>query len=384
MTPVRSVEELKPLTSLRFAAACMIVVLHTSGVFKWGWNPLTSLGHGVSFFFVLSGFILTHVYTTKPIESYGRFLRSRFARLWPVHVVAIALLALTVPMGAVTFSGSGLFDKWVVLAFNLSLLHAAFPFYAYTFSWNSVSWSISTELYFYLAFPFLVQGIRQNWHWRLLGAISAAVAFLIGLAAIHVPLVGGIEDFTVASATYANPVMRACEFCLGMASWVLWDRVIRPLKMSRLVWSAIEITVITFAICWLGTWYQDWFLSRWPPSVSQLWKASIASCWLFAIIIIAMASGRGILGLLLSLRLPVFLGEISFSIYMLHQVLIKIFIVSLGIDNPSKAVYFGTLLVLASSSFLLIEKPAQRMLVGKKTPLPAEHVASHSTLIGKN
>ena len=68
--------DLKPLTSLRFFAAMMIVFLHANELYNWKWIihiqfPLT---HGVSFFFVLSGFILTHVYSQRPYSSYSNFI----------------------------------------------------------------------------------------------------------------------------------------------------------------------------------------------------------------------------------------------------------------------------------------------------------------------
>jgi peptidoglycan/LPS O-acetylase OafA/YrhL len=103
------VEHLKPLTSLRFIAAMMIVLLHCKLYFKWEWlsHMPNTLVHGVSFFFVLSGFILSHVYSQRSNVSFGTFIWNRFARLWPCHVATIFILYYTIPEHSMTFGGRG-------------------------------------------------------------------------------------------------------------------------------------------------------------------------------------------------------------------------------------------------------------------------------------
>ena len=119
---LKSVEDLKPLTSLRFIAAMMIVLLHAQQYFaaQWTWLSLVpgAAVHGVSFLFVLSGFILTHVYRSRPFPGYGRFILTRFARLWPIHVFALLVLVTFVRQDFITFDGPDIFSKWVVLAYQ--------------------------------------------------------------------------------------------------------------------------------------------------------------------------------------------------------------------------------------------------------------------------
>ncbi|MBV4474634.1 acyltransferase family protein [Pseudomonas botevensis] len=175
----KPIENLKPLTSLRFFAAFMIVIWHSVMFYPWFSGVPSFLTHGVSFFFVLSGFILTHVYTSKKQSGYFGFIRDRLARLWPVHVFALCFLVTFVRPDAITFNGEGFFDKSVQLGLNLTLMQSIFPFQKVMFSWNSVSWSISTEVFFYLAFPFLVIGIKKNWAIKLLVAALVSTAFCL-------------------------------------------------------------------------------------------------------------------------------------------------------------------------------------------------------------
>ena len=128
---------------------------------------------GVSFFFVLSGFILTHVYSSRRDIGYWGFVRLRIARLWPVHLVTLLLVVLFVHPAS--FAGDGLFDRRLTLLANLPMTQSMFPFISYLFSWNSVSWSISTEICFYLCFPFLLANVERSWLRNLLISCLLAV-----------------------------------------------------------------------------------------------------------------------------------------------------------------------------------------------------------------
>src|SRR5215211_4335877 len=90
ITPTR----LDGLTSLRFIAASMIVLSHTTILFglPYAWLDPLPLDHGVSFGFVLSGFILAYVYPSLSWQKAPRFWWARIARLWPAHLVGFLLV----------------------------------------------------------------------------------------------------------------------------------------------------------------------------------------------------------------------------------------------------------------------------------------------------
>ncbi|MFX1762396.1 acyltransferase [Paraburkholderia sp. A1RI-2L] len=381
MNRADKVKSLDPLTSLRFVAAMMIVVHHIKLYFPWkiATDAPSTLVHGVSFFFVLSGFILTHVYTSKPFPGYAQFMRARFARLWPVHVFALLTLIIFVRPDSITFDGPGMFSKWAVLAANLTLTHSWVPFIAYAFSWNGVSWSISTEMAFYLVFPLLLVNIRRTWHWKMAGAAALLAVMLMAISAAHLPADGGVQDLTVSSLTYTNPLVRVFEFCLGMSTWALWDRFLKPLRLHVLAWTAVEIAIVAAIVVWLGWgFYAAAQHITNPASLSEFGQAG--SCWLFAILIAVMASGRGLLARVLSLRPLVFMGEISFSIYMLHQILLKFFMGWLPAGVTTPLMFFSAMFFCAAASFVMIERPAQRFLMRKRAPVsePIARVARGS------
>ena len=362
-----AVEDLKPLTSLRFVAALAIVFLHARLYTDWRWlAPIhLPLDQGVSFFFVLSGFILTHVYSARRGIGYWQFVRLRAARLWPVHLVTFLLVILFVD--PTSFHGEGLFDDRLTILANLSLTQALFPFPAYIFAWNSVSWSISTELGFYLCFPFLLAQLPRYWLRNLLIASLLIPGAVGGLWLVGVPLVSAdVYAATIDTASYADPLTRGFEFCLGMASWVIWDRHLRHANTNTWAWTLIEMIALWGAWLWLSNWYWD-FAAWFPVSWLMPWIGSSSSCWLFAILIVTFAGGHGIIGRLLSGKVPVWLGEISFCIYMVHQILFKIVNWDLGLR--SELAFFPALILISAALHHLVEQPCRRLLSGQMPAL---------------
>ena len=148
---------------------------------------------------------------------------------------------------------------------------------------------------------------------------------------------------------------------MGMAAWVVWDRYLRNAKMSTLLWSLIELIVIATAALWL--WNIYFVIASWLPRpyLSQVLKLS-GSAWLFAIVIVCFASGRGYIGRLLSARLCVFLGEVSFSVYMVHQILMKAAVGWLPKESIHTIPFVCVLLICATVLHLYIVGPEQFVL----------------------
>ena len=284
------IENLRPLTSLRFAAALMIVFYHASNYFPWAaWAKSLPLNQGVSFFFVLSGFILTHVYTSKSV-SYTTFLRARFARLYPTHLVTCLLVIAFIRPDSRQFPGVGFFDPLVVLASNLSLTHSLPPFINYTFSWNSVSWSISTEMFFYIAFPLLLVGIRRNWYWKLACGVAIICAYEVVASVFHIPATSErLTDLTITFLCRASPLFRGLEFVLGMSAYVAWRRLHTYIP-GLLVGTVLEAAAVLVVILWFRN-MPELVL---PPTF-QFWFNSAGGCGVFAILIVAMATGSGVI-----------------------------------------------------------------------------------------
>lgn len=244
---------------------------------------------------------------------------------------------------------------------NLGLLQSWFPTLTHQFSYNSVSWSISTEMAFYLAFPLLLTRIRQNWGSCLLIATGFLATMLTAASLLNLPADGGVEDVTITTFIYTQPLARGLEFVTGMAAYVAWHRFIRYRAISIWAYTGIEVAALVGIFWWSadGFWRAQSELAS-LPSVS-VWFSDAGSFWAFAIVIVIFAAAGGCVGKMLSWRPFVWLGEISFSVYMFHQILIKIWV--LGYPQWANPLSFLLVLIAVSAlSFCLIEQPGRKVL----------------------
>ena len=364
--PAAKSPALPALTSLRFFAALAIVIHHCNGAF-WPAAELGPLDAGVSFFFVLSGFILTYVYRDigRCGTAWKDFYCARIARIWPLHAVCLLLTILLV-------TAPEPFNPFALLA-NVLLLHAWLPWDRIFFSYNYVSWSISTELFFYLTFPFLM---ACKLRWILFGiAVSASIA--VGLA-------GTAEWFDLdtwkttanqLSATgllYTDPLTRFAEFLIGMATARLFLRRLSLPQDTQLRWTLYELG--SFALFCLGyLWLSSGKLinaaEQGGPMLYTLvteWADHVALAPFAALLILVVAQQRGMVARALSQRWLVFAGEISFALYLVHQLFLRA--MQSYVAHPGTAEfawYMMTILVAAVLLHTLVERPARRWLVSR-------------------
>lgn len=341
-------ENLPALTSLRFLAAGAIVAFHFGKPFDLYRAGI--LANGVSFFFVLSGFILAYNYRDLP-DGTGRYLVSRFARIWPIHLVTFLLACLVLaPTG----------DVLSAIA-NLLLLQAWFLHSEYVLSYNSVSWSISVEAFFYILLPLLLVA-------RRLGLIVACIACASFLAAWLVGQSGLFDAATQRHFSLHFPPMRLAEFAFGVlvARWFIGGRAGHRLLSG----TAAEIGALLVVAAWLLLLGEAAVSLRTSGNIALFsWLAICAGFPTFGLLICVFANGAGVLSRLLSLRPFVLLGEISFVTYMWHQIVLR-FIMEQGYIEE-----FGTAAVLTlglaavyGGSYLLwrfVEVPARRIILAK-------------------
>jgi peptidoglycan/LPS O-acetylase OafA/YrhL len=355
---------LDALTSLRFFAALAIVVEHSRGSLL-SENVLAQwpLDQAVSFFFVLSGFVLIHVYPDLPnTQAIARFWLARAARIWPAHLGALVVLLFLAGNQIHRLLGT---DSASIIIANLLLVHAWIPLRDFYFSLNAVSWSISTEIGFYLLFPILILGFKSTWHWKLF----AAAALLIGLMAIcTVWLLPGYSDHyngvTTTGLLYISPPGRLLEFVLGMCCGLWWNRIRPRLGSNVIAWTMVEVAALAFALWCVqdGRLHVTALVQSSSLPVAQEWLVHASGCFGFVILIWVMASGTGLVGRSLTFPPLIFLGEISYGIYLLHQVLIFGYSVHPDIMPPIPTAlrwpaFLAVLLTTSSLSYFLLEQP---------------------------
>lgn len=350
MTPVQTPADLKPITALRFAAAIWVAVYafweNLAGAGQFG---LVSKGYlGVELFFVLSGFILSHVYLQAAGEkrfSYRGFLWARVARVYPLHVatlVGVGLLAAAALIAGMSVDANVL--SWASLPANLLMVHAWGL--APVAGWNHPSWSISAEWFAYLCFPLFAFVF-----WRLRDKPMAA---LVGAAAFLAVLYFGFEQtagFPLTEATIRWGALRIVPcFALGCALYLVYRKA--PLK-APWTCSAISFGLMVLSAA-LGLW----------DGVTVLLAGAL---------ILSLASLPNERAGWLASRPAVYLGEISYSVYMVcvPWKLLAVGLAAKLTDAPDKQlqifVWLGIvalLPVVAAVSYHLVEHPARKALRG--------------------
>jgi peptidoglycan/LPS O-acetylase OafA/YrhL len=352
MEPSPLPSRLPSLTGLRFIAALVVFGfhIHTMGLFADGRaeNVVGAVfgqgATGVGFFFVLSGFVLT--WSARPGASARTVWRRRAAKIVPNHV-ATWLIALA----GLVYAGSNGLSLVPVLA-GLVLLQAWIPVQDVYFAVNTPAWSLSCEAAFYAAFPLLLRLVNRVREQRLWLFACGLVAVILLVPALAMPMPGDLEYWFV----YVFPVTRALEFVLGM---VLARIVLSGRWIGIGLWPATALFVVGYAV--------SGYL---PDGFGYVAGTVIPLALLIPAAALADVSGRASPW---RNRVWVFLGEISFAFYLLHQIVIRFAEKAFHIESlptaPAAAFAFALLVVSLVGAWLLqrvVELPMMRLLQGSR------------------
>jgi len=338
---------LKPLTSLRFYAAMWVVLFH-----YWphlaisGTPPLVAKGYlGVECFFILSGFILCHVYLPAFEDGrfkYGDFLWARIARIYPLHLATLVGIGL---MAAAALSAGLPIDpnvlSWTSLPANLALVQAWGL--APTAGWNHPSWSISAEWFAYLSFPafaLAVVALRK----RPLMALAASLALMAGLYV-------GFERITgqpLTRATIAWGALRIVPcFALGCALFLTCRKSVADRRNALAGAAFFAATALVSA---------------------QIGAPDMITISAFGGLIITLAQVSKAGGRLGSHPISVYLGEISYAIYMVcipwELLFVNLSANILHLEHkqlplPLWLIFISLLVPIAAVAHHLVERPAR-------------------------
>jgi peptidoglycan/LPS O-acetylase OafA/YrhL len=292
--------QLPALTGVRAFAALMVLALHAGQNFpNWLTNGvLANYGYlGVDLFFILSGFVIAHVYLYDLVPVRVRSLRvffwHRFVRLFPAHATVLLLLMGTIAVARSTGVELNEQQSWNYrdLPWHFLMVHAWGT--TDVAGWNAPSWSISAEWFAYLLFPTVAAGVLALP--RGAGLTVAIVALLIAAVLFH------SLNWAIEWAWLGAPALLrvASEFICG----VLIFRIIRIDIAGLSPWRS---DILAFGA--LAGFVAGAFLINNDFVLIALLA-----------ILIAGVSGQGVLvRAVFGCRPVVWLGEISYSIYVVH------------------------------------------------------------------
>jgi peptidoglycan/LPS O-acetylase OafA/YrhL len=351
--------QIDSLTALRGFLAVWVVLYHFANdlirlfpAFDTA-DPFLRNGHfAVPGFFVLSGFVLAHNYAARfqhlSVREVVRFWALRLARIYPVHLVTLLIVAAMV--GVADLVGFSLTDAGYTardFVLNLFLVHTWVP--EFRLNWNYPSWSISSEWFAYLAFP-----LAASWLLPRVGtplrAWGLGVVCVVGTFAVYLrgpfpfrELVCVIPTFFAGAAIHATT----------------WNRFTATSVAARILPNIL--TVVCIVACFvpgemsvvlllLGLFGLVWSLVRVADRPTRIW----------------VVPGF------------VFLGEVSYSLYMTHtlaqKVLYKLLptrrfeddsvVLKLGVAS----IYLLLIVMCCLAMYYFVEQPSRRWFRKKFDP----------------
>lgn len=286
---------IKPIQSFRGVFAILIFLHH----FTIGGVPLNDSGNlSVVFFIVLSGVVLMLGYgrPDAPRPSYGRFLKRRMLRIYPVYFITLMIATLVITANR----RAGL--SWTFLA-DIFMLQTWIPMKSWFFSGNSPSWFVADYLYFYLLFPLLLGFLRRSFRIFLVCLVAVIVFYFSML-----PL---IPDEYAEGLIYISPAIRCIDFAIGMAIGFI---IVNQKELSRRKRSFVKATIVeTVAVTLTAVAY---FARNAVPYVCQ-W---VSWWWIPVGLLIYVFSrapfGEGGVSRLLSFEWMVKFGDLSYSFFL--------------------------------------------------------------------
>jgi peptidoglycan/LPS O-acetylase OafA/YrhL len=369
--------EIGALTGLRGVASVWVLLYHCCSLILGPLTPDTYkpfrllLGGGylgVDIFFVLSGFVLALNYQQFTggcgVRQYAAYIWKRLARIYPVHVAGLVLLAVAIlahKSVRIVFFSWGVDFSIPALIKSLLLVQAWTP--SLQFSWNAPAWSISAEAAAYLCLPFLVW-VASAFRSKLL--IVLVIATLFSVFAWF--------SYFVAPHGLARV---AAEFTAGVLLYRLWE-INHNCRSSLMGWVALS----TLALMILASGGID-YAARRDLSMQLL---APAAC----IVVYGLACATGASERLLSSDLMQYLGRISFSLYIVHYTFvifarnwlnIKYMILPAPLTIATALVVVAVSLLCAHWFYFSIEEPSRKAML-RMANAPSSRNVSSSELFG--
>lgn len=364
------------LTAMRGVAAIWVMLFHIDvSLFYRDMGALVPrdatgiLSKGylwVDFFFILSGFVMAHVYsqalaTGCRISGALDYLWARFARIYPLHLFCLGLvilIAVTYPLFLpdVRDGSWQTFMAWKAIPSNLLLTHAMNQ-HVYL-SWDIVSWSIGAEWWTYLAtLPLLIVLGRMP------GRVVGVLSFMAFLAQCGLVAVQPVKTLDI---TFNWGFIRClCGFIIGLGVWRLWhsDRWTGAGHDLLIVLSLAGIAAAFHLNC-----FGDY--------------GDLVVVAVFALLTLSLAHNKGLVKAILDTRPLQYIGQISYSIYLVHGVVFSAFWFLMPwarahIGSPTAAgrwayaaAFLAIVVAVSHLTYLAIERPARLWLLKLRREVP--------------
>ncbi|MBQ8541984.1 MAG: acyltransferase [Bacteroidaceae bacterium] len=332
------------LTSLRLIFALMVFASHLCMINEGAFSGhILKEGYvGVSFFFILSGFIIAHNYTERLLNSNCSkkdFWVARFARIYPLHLLT---LVVAIFIGGTFIATQPL--SWAHLFTSATLTNAYIPRSDFFFALNSPAWSLCCEQLFYILFPMALPLARSPKKLAIIAA-TAVIAVVIGGQFTPEQYIKGIW--------YTNPITRLPDFVVGVLLWHAYKKI-KDIDISYRTANIAEFSaILLFAIFYL-----------YAGDIPKIYRYSFYYWLPITAIIITFSLQKGALSHLLKAKIFIKGGEISYGIYLIQIIIINAISPVVGHLHPAAGAIIALVAITATSylSYNYFEKPINRFI----------------------
>lgn len=306
------------LDAWRGVCAVLVALYHLPVGWSLGdWAVVRNGFLFVDFFFVLSGFVISHAYGERLSggRAYGAFLIRRFGRVWPLHAAVLVAFAAVEAVKLAVLADPAGGERTSVFAFvtNLTLVHGL-GLHG-TLTWNPLSWSISVEFWVYVLFGLAV---LAGGRWRVGLTAAAGVAGVAVLAAFSPHGMDATYDYGLFRCLYG--------FAVGCGTYALWRRTPRrpiPAPVRKGAATVLEGVAVAAAVL---------FVANTGHSPANTSRTALAAPLVFAGVVWVFAHEAGAVSRALTTPAPQYLGAISYGIYIIHGLLLYVVTNAIGLS----------------------------------------------------
>lgn len=307
------------IQSLRACAFLTVFILHLEGATIGVW--------GVSVFFILSGFIMFYAYRNRNLESGFEknilFALRKIKKLYLLHIITMILaVVIEVYMYFDYIAPNNVRDIYERIVLNTFLMQSWMPDQNIFFSLNGVSWYLSTSLFLYFMFPYIINRVKKYnsiFESFIKIAMILSVQILVGIILGRLNATEEIAKWV----TYIMPIYRIGDFYIGMVigyifinKKCLFDSLSKP--YFGIFISAVEVLILVLTVI-ANKIYDD---SIGVPG-SIYFKFTLLYTPLSTMAVYLFALNKGIISKLLTNKLVIYIGEISGFAFITHFIIIR-------------------------------------------------------------
>lgn len=337
---------IRELSSLRFIFFTFIFLHHVQR-FEGGGSL------SVAFFFVLSGFCMSLGYLHQifsPDFSYKSYITRRAIKCYPLHWICLLIFLFLIH-----FEIHG----WKVLSLNATLLQSWIPKKSVYFSYNAGSWYLSDEIFMYAIFPWLARAIN-------IAGKQKRIFILSSITILYILLVTLVPNEHRHAILYINPLVRCIDFTVGIFLALCFIKLKDNLKFD---WTSPKSRTVTSGLIAANIGFLVWVAFK----LSEPGHLIAVHYWpgIACLILVCALSGihMGGCGFLRN-KILVFLGNHSFTFYMVHLLILRFWEVNLEFGSRKIFIFTAFIATICFSIILdtILVKPISKWLTKRILP----------------